>query len=114
MKKILLVAAASVALVTLSGQTFAADNKEIGKKIYKQAFGRGCGACHDVSPNPNLVKNINEGTLDEKKFAEVIKEGRNGMPKALDAIKAVGAVKEANLTDDQAIDAIFDYLKSAK
>lgn len=105
---------ASVGLVALSTQAFADDNAEVAKKIYNQAFGRGCGACHDVAPNPNLVKNINEGTLDEKKFAEVIKEGRNTMPKAIDAIMALPAVQKSGLKEDEAIDALFKYLKHKK
>jgi cytochrome c5 len=110
MKKLLM----AVAFVALSGQAMADESVEVGKKIYNQAFGRGCGTCHDVAPNPNLVKNINEGTLDEKKFATVIKEGRNTMPKAIDAIMKIPAVEKAGMTEDQAIDALFKYLKHKK
>ncbi len=113
MKK-LLIAAAGLALVVLSGQAFADENAEIAKKVYNQAFGRGCGACHDVAPNPNLVKNINEGTLDEKKFAEVLKEGRGGMPKAMDAIMKLPVVEKSGLKDEQVVDALFKYLKHKK
>jgi mono/diheme cytochrome c family protein len=110
MKKLLVAAA----LIALSGQAFANEDADVAKKVYNQAFGRGCGACHDVSPNPNLVKNINEGTLDEKKFAEVVKEGRGGMPKAIGAIMAVPAVQKAGLTEDQIIDVLYKYLKHKK
>lgn len=112
MKKILM----AMALVALSGQAFATEdaNKEVADKVYKQAFGRGCGACHDTAPNPNLVKNINEGTLDEKKFEEVLKEGRGGMPKAVAAIMAVPAVQKSGLTEQQVIDALYKFLKHKK
>ncbi len=115
MKK-LLIAATGLALVALSSQVFAeeADSADVAKKVYNQAFGRGCGACHDVAPNPNLVKNINEGTLDEKKFAEVLKEGRGGMPKAMAAIMSLPPVQKSGLKEEQVIDALFKYLKHKK
>ncbi len=107
MKK-LLGAAATVALLALSAQ--ASADAEVGEKIYKQAFGRGCGACHDISSNPQLAALIKAGTLKKDKFAEVIKQGKNGMPKAVEAILAVGAVKKAGLTEDQAIDSVYEFL----
>lgn len=100
-----------VALVALSSQAFAgADEIKVGKKIYDRAFGRGCGACHDISSNPQLAALIKAGELDKAKFAQVLKEGRNGMPKAMDAIMAVGPVKKAGYSEDQAIDAVYEYL----
>lgn len=102
---------ATAGLMALSAQVFAAADAEVGEKIYKQAFGRGCGACHDISSNPQLAALIKAGTLDKAKFATVIKEGRNGMPKASAAIMAVGAVKKANMTEDDAIDSIYEFLK---
>jgi mono/diheme cytochrome c family protein len=107
MKK-LLGSFAVVALMSLSAQVFA--DADVGEKIYKQAFGRGCGACHDIASNPQLAALIKAGTLDKAKFTTTIKEGKNGMPKAGDAIMAVGAVKKAGLTEDQAIDSIYDFL----
>ncbi|MCX7087122.1 MAG: cytochrome c [Methylococcales bacterium] len=107
MKK-LLATFATVALMSLSAQVFA--DAEVGEKIYKQAFGRGCGACHDIATNPQLAANIKAGTLDKAKFATVIKEGKNGMPKAGAAVMSVGAVKKAGLTEDQAIDSIYEFL----
>ncbi|MGH8476703.1 MAG: c-type cytochrome [Methylococcales bacterium] len=80
----------------------------IGAKVYERTFGRGCATCHDVSPNPNLLESVKKLSKDE--FATVLKNGRNGMPKAIEAIQEVGPVKKANLTDDQAIDAIWMYL----
>jgi cytochrome c551 len=109
MKK-LLVALATVALMSFGAQAFADEAEAIGEKIYKQAFGRGCGACHDISSNPQLAALIKAGTLDKHKFEGVIKEGKNGMPKAVDAIMAVGAVKKANMTPEEAIDAIYKFL----
>ncbi|MGR9100781.1 MAG: c-type cytochrome, partial [Gammaproteobacteria bacterium] len=79
-------------------------------KIYDRAFGRGCGACHDVSPNPNLFENIKKGSLTKEIFVEVLNNGRNGMPPAVDAIMKVGPVKKAKYTKEQAIDAIYNYL----
>lgn len=101
---------AGVALVALSGQAFADEKTKIGKKIYDRAFGRGCGACHDISSNPQLKELIKAGELDKAKFAQVLKEGRNGMPKAMDAIMAVGPVKKAGYSEDEAIDAVYQYL----
>lgn len=107
MKK-LLATFATVALMSLSAQVFA--DAAIGEKIYKQAFGRGCGACHDIATNPQLTALIKAGTLDKAKFTEVVTNGKNGMPKAGAAIMAVGAVKKAEMTEAQAIDAIYEYL----
>ena len=104
-----LIAAAGFAFIVLSGQAMAGGN-DIGKKIYDRAFGRGCGACHDISSNPQLRELIKSGALDKAKFATVLKEGRNGMPKAMDQIMGLGPVKKAGLTEDQAIDAVYDYL----
>jgi cytochrome c551 len=80
----------------------------IGSKIYDRTFGRGCGTCHDVSPNPNLLESVKKLSKDE--FATVLKNGRNAMPKAVEAMQSVGPVKKAGLTDDQAIEAIWMYL----
>ena len=67
--------AATAALIALSGQAFAASNvvsEEIwvGGKIYDRAFGRGCGACHDISSNPNLQESVE--TLSKKEFIDVL------------------------------------------
>ncbi len=80
----------------------------VGSKIYDRTFGRGCGTCHDVSPNPNLLESVKKLSQDE--FAAVLKNGRNAMPKAVDAMKEVGPVKKAKMSDDQAIEAIWLYL----
>ncbi len=101
---------AGIALITLSGQSIAADPIKVGKKIYDRAFGRGCGACHDISSNPQLAALIKSGDLDKEKFSTVLKEGRNGMPKAMAAIMAVGPVKKAGYSEDEAIDAVYQYL----
>ena len=97
------------ALIAISGQV-AAENEAVGAKIYERAFGRGCGACHDIASNPQLKELIKAGKLPKDQFAKVLKEGKNGMPKAVEAIMAVGPVKKAGLTEDQAIDAIYSYL----
>jgi mono/diheme cytochrome c family protein len=108
MKKLLL-AVSTVALLGLSAQA-SADEMKVGKKIYDRAFGRGCGACHDISSNPQLVELIKAGELSEESFAKTLKEGKNGMPKAMAAIMAVGPVKKAGYTEDQAISAVYKYL----
>ena len=118
MKK-LLGAVVGLAFAALSGQAFAeaADKPhhiEIGKKVYERAFGRGCGACHDIASNPQLVKLIDAGKLDRKAFGTVLKEGKGGMPKAIDQIMELAPVKTANLDQEQAIDAVYDYLKGLK
>ena len=106
--------AASAAFIALSGQAFAASNVVseeiwIGGKIYDRAFGRGCGACHDISSNPNLQESVK--TLSQAEFIEVLQNGKNGMPKAVDAVMAVGPVKKAGYSEDQALDAIYAYIK---
>jgi len=108
MKKLLL-AVSTVALLGLSAQA-SADEMKVGKKIYDRAFGRGCGACHDIASNPQLVELIKAGELSEESFAKTLKEGKNGMPKAIAAIMAVGPVKKAGYTEDQAITAVYKFL----
>lgn len=107
MKKLLGVA---VALV-LSTPAFAGVSEEIwiGSKIYERAFGRGCGTCHDISSNPNLLESVKKLSKDD--FIAVLKNGRNGMPKAAEAIMDVSNVKKANYTEAQAMDAVYNYLK---
>lgn len=102
---------AVTAILAFSGQVAANEAEEIGAKIYERAFGRGCGACHDIASNPQLSALIKAGKLPKDQFAKVIKEGRNGMPKASQAIMEVGPVKKAGYTEDQAIDAVYEYLK---
>ncbi len=104
----------SAALLAISGQAFSADNEvslEIwtGGKVYDRAFGRGCGACHDISSNPDLFISVKD--LSKEDFINVLKNGRNGMPKATDAIMAVGPVKKAGYSEDQAYDAVYAYIK---
>jgi cytochrome c553 len=111
MKKLVAVMA-GVMLMGLSAAAFAEEEVNVGEQIYKKALGRGCGACHETAGNPNLPENIRATTLTRDGFEKVIREGRGGMPKAMEAIMAVGAVKKANLTETQALDAIFDYLKT--
>ncbi|MGZ8218828.1 c-type cytochrome [Methylomagnum sp.] len=98
--------------VMVAGAVMAEEPAEIGKKIYERAFGRGCGTCHDVQPNPNLFESVNKLSRDE--FKAVLVNGRNAMPKAMDQIMAMGPVKSAGLTDDQALDALIAYLKKGK
>lgn len=114
MKK-LLMAVTALTFVALSTQTFAAEDKEhkdVGKKIYDRAFGRGCGTCHDIKSNPQLPELIRAGQLDDHKFYSVLKEGKGGMPKALDEVNKVG--EKAGLNEKQAVDALYEYLKDKK
>jgi len=111
MKK-LLIAAASIALVGLAGQAMADEQIEIGKKIYERAFGRGCGTCHDIASNPQLSALIKAGQLDRAKFEQVLKEGKGGMPKAVEEIMKQKAVEKAGYGEDQAVDALYKYLES--
>lgn len=104
------IAAAGFAVLAMSGQTMAAGDAAVGKKIYDRAFGRGCGACHDISSNPQLRELIKSGALDRAKFGTVLKEGKGGMPKAVDQIMGLGPVKKAGLTEEQAIDAVYEFL----
>ncbi|BCG64951.1 MAG: cytochrome c551 [Methyloprofundus sp.] len=109
MKKLLL-AVSTVALLGLSAQASADQEMKVGKKIYDRAFGRGCGACHDISSNPQLEVLIKGGELSKGSFATTLKEGKNGMPKAMDAIMAIKPVKKAGYSEDEAIAAVYKYL----
>ena len=105
-------------LLLIAGMIFAGasvaeePSVEIGEKIYTRAFGRGCGTCHDVQPNPNLFESVNK--LSKEELTKVLVEGRNAMPKAMDQIMALGPVKSAGMTQDQAVDALIAYLKAGK
>jgi mono/diheme cytochrome c family protein len=101
---------AGIVLIALSGQAIASEDVEIGQKIYERSFGRGCGTCHDIQSNPQLSALIKAGKLDRARFETVIKEGKGGMPKAMDAIMEVSAVKKAGYGEDQALDALYAYL----
>jgi mono/diheme cytochrome c family protein len=102
---------AGAALLAISAQVAANESEEIGAKIYERAFGRGCGACHDIASNPQLKALIKAGKLPLDQFSTVLKNGKNGMPKATDAIMEVGPVKKAGITIDQAIADVYEYLK---
>jgi len=101
---------AGAALLAISAQVAANEAEEIGAKIYERAFGRGCGTCHDIASNPQLKALIKAGKLPKDQFATVIKNGKNCMPKAGDAILEVGPVKKAGIPLDQAISDLYDYL----
>ena len=103
---------AGVVLIALSGSAFADEQMEIGQKIYDRAFGRGCGTCHDIASNPQLPALIKAGTLDRAKFEEVLRNGKGGMPKAMDEIMKNKAVEKAGLTEELAIDYLYKYIGS--
>jgi mono/diheme cytochrome c family protein len=103
---------AGIVLIALSGSALADEQLEIGQKIYDRAFGRGCGTCHDIASNPQLAANIKAGTLDRAKFEQILKEGKGGMPKAIEEIMKNKAVEKAGYGEDQAVDALFKYISS--
>ncbi len=103
---------AGVMLITLSGAAFADEATDIGQKIYERAFGRGCGSCHDDKTKPQLAELIQADKLDRATFEKVLKEGRGSMPKAIEQILEVAAVKKAGYGEDQAVDALYGYLKT--
>ena len=107
-----LIAASSIALIALCGSAMADEQIEIGKKIYERAFGRGCGTCHDIASNPQLTALIKAGQLDRAKFEQVLKEGKGGMPKAIEEIMKNKAVEKAGYGEDQAVDALYKYISS--
>lgn len=105
---------AGTALLAISSQAFSAGNVVdekiwIGGKIYDRAFGRGCGACHDIESNPNLFESVK--TLNKGDFITTLENGKNGMPKATAAIMQVGPVKKAGYSESEAFDAIYSYIK---
>ena len=101
---------AGIVLIALSGSALADEQLEIGQKIYERAFGRGCGTCHDIASNPQLPALIKAGTLDRAKFEEVLRNGKGGMPKAIDEIMKNKAVEKAGLTEELAIDYLYKYI----
>jgi len=101
---------AGIALIALSGQVFADEATDVGKKIYDRAFGRGCGTCHDIASNPQLSALIKAGQLDRGQFEKVLQEGKGGMPKAIAEIMKNAAVVKAGYGEDQAVDALYKYL----
>ncbi len=103
---------AGIVLIALSGSALADEQLDIGKKIYERAFGRGCGTCHDIASNPQLAANIKAGTLDRAKFEQILREGKGGMPKAMDEIMKQKVVEKAGYTEELAIDALYKYVSS--
>jgi mono/diheme cytochrome c family protein len=99
--------------VMFAGVAMAEGDAAIGEKIYQRALGSGCGKCHDVQSNPNLFESVKKLTRDE--FKAVMDKGRNGMPPITAAgVMSLKFVKDANLTEDQAVDALIAYLKKGK
>lgn len=103
---------AAIVLIALSGSAFADEQTEIGQKIYERAFGRGCGTCHDIASNPQLTANIKAGTLDRAKFEQILRDGKGGMPKAMDEIMKQKAVEKAGYTEELAVDALYKYISN--
>ena len=101
---------AGAILIAASGAAMADEQLEIGQKIYERAFGRGCGTCHDIASNPQLTANIKAGTLDRAKFEQVLRDGKGGMPKAIDEIMKNKVVVKAGYTEELAVDALYKYI----
>lgn len=101
---------AGAILIAVSGAAMADEQIEIGQKIYERAFGRGCGTCHDIASNPQLTANIKAGTLDRAKFEQILRDGKGGMPKAMDEIMKNKAVVKAGYTEELAVDALYKYI----
>jgi len=103
---------AGIVLIALSGSALADEQLAIGQKIYDRAFGRGCGTCHDIASNPQLPALIKAGQLDRAKFEQVLRDGKGGMPKAMDEIMKNKAVQKAGYTEELAVDALYKYVSS--
>ncbi len=84
----------------------------LGMKIYERAAGRGCGTCHDVRPFPDLTQSIKK--LSKEEFINVVKNGRPGtiMTPMAPKIMEIGLVKNACMTEEQALDALYAYLQA--
>lgn len=96
----------------VSAVEFTEDEKLwLGMKIYERAAGRGCGTCHDVRPFPDLTESIKK--LSKEDFLKVVKEGRPGtiMTPMAPQIMKIGLVEKACMTEEQALDALYSYLK---
>ncbi len=105
-----------VALAASAGMASAVEFTEeeklwLGMKIYERAAGRGCGTCHDVRPFPDLTESIKK--LSKEEFLKVVKEGRAGtiMTPMAPQIMKIGLVEKACMTEEQALDALYAYLK---
>ncbi|MBN2701159.1 MAG: c-type cytochrome [Methylohalobius sp. ZOD2] len=97
---------------TASALEFSNDElKWMGMKIYQRAAGRGCGTCHDVRPFPELDKSIQQ--LSKEEFLGVVKNGRKGtiMTPMAPQIMEIGLVESVCMTEEQALDALYMYLK---
>jgi mono/diheme cytochrome c family protein len=103
---------AAIVLLALSGGAAADEQLVIGKKIYDRAFGRGCGTCHDMADKPQLTPLIKSGALTRARVEEMVKNGKGGMPKAIDEIMKNKAVEAAGYGETQALDALFAYIAS--
>jgi len=113
MKKILLsMIGAGLLALTFQANAKAPNEIKVGRKIYDRAFGRGCGTCHDIASNPQLIKLIRSGDLTKESFSDTIKNGKNGsMPAAITQIMTIKPVIKAGYNEDEAIDALWEYLK---
>jgi mono/diheme cytochrome c family protein len=118
MKTILNIALLGISFFCLFSKTVSAEEValseeiRIGQKIYERSFGRGCGACHEILSNPQLVELIQAGELGIDSFTDTMINGKNGMPKSMDAIMATKPVQQAGYTEEQAINAVYKFLEA--
>lgn len=110
MKKPLIILLSAVPFA-LANQAVADTQYDVGQNIYQRAFGRGCGTCHDYPGNPPLRNLIKAGKLSRIRFEVVLREGKFDMPKSMAEIMSMKSVKTAGYNENQAVDAIYNYLK---
>lgn len=113
MQKIFIVIGAFL-FILVSTNIFADTGFTIGETIYQRALGGGCGACHEDSSKPQLASLIQSGKLDIESFSNTLINGKNAMPAAIDRIMSLGVVKKEGYTEEQAINAVYRYIKGER
>lgn len=110
--KLMFVAAMAAVGVASAVEFTPEESLFLGMKIYERAAGRGCGTCHDVRPFPDLTQSIKK--LSKEEFVNVVKNGRPGtiMTPMAPQIMEIGLVKNACMTEEQALDALYAYLQA--
>lgn len=113
LQKLMIGVALTLAMGMASASEFSEEeNLWLGMKIYERAAGRGCGTCHDVRPFPDLTESVKK--LKKEEFIQVVREGRPGtiMTPMAPQIMKIGLVEKACMTEDQALEALYAYLKA--
>lgn len=83
----------------------------MGMKIYQRG---GCQGCHGPNAKggaafPSLLDALKTMSRDE--LAKIVKEGRNTMPPMMQGVTDLKIVKKKDYSEDDAMDALFAYLK---